>query len=67
MEINKEFARKCGEALVYEYNVKYENLSGYCRKVYFKSLYEDLNNLGCKDLIATAKGDKEVRKYGLGL
>ena len=49
--ISKEFAQKCGEALVAQHNVR---AGGSVRLVSFRSLYEDLRELGCEYLIASA-------------
>lgn len=62
--ISKHLANECGEALVSEYNNKYDKLSQSCRKVDFRCLYRKLKELQCEHLIASAKGDQEVRDYG---
>ena len=62
--IKKSLAVKCGEALINDYNRDYETRALSCNKIWFRTLYSDLKNLGCEWLIAAAKGTEEIRKYG---
>ena len=59
--ISKEFAYQCANAMVYEYNDRYENLSIAGKYMSFKNLYFSLKSLECDFLIASAKGEKELR------
>lgn len=55
MEINKEFAHKCAEALVKVHNnIPNDKEHNSVMIVSFRSLREDLQKLGCEFMIASA-------------
>ncbi len=62
--IDKSLAYKCGEALVSEYNDRYEISAFSVRVMWFRTLYSQLKQLGCEFLIASAKGDSKERELG---
>ena len=59
--ITKEFAYQCANAMVYEHNDRFERLSAAGQYMSFKNLYFSLKALECDFLIASAKGEKEIR------
>lgn len=59
--ISKEFAYGCAAALVDIHNTKYDDMSPSCKLYSFMGLYSDLKTLGAEKLIATAKGDDDIR------
>lgn len=55
MEISKEMAHKCAEALVKEHNrIPNDESHRSVIIVSIRSLYEDLKKLGCEFMIASA-------------
>lgn len=56
MMIRIELAYKMAQALVENYNSKYDELAHSCRILLLRTLKEELNEVGFGFLIASAKG-----------
>lgn len=66
ISITKDFARKCADTLVKTYNDGYDTRDYVCNAVQFRQLYLDLQSLDFGWLIASAKGDQDIRDYAFG-
>lgn len=59
--ITSKLARECADAMITNYNSKYDDMAPSVRLLSFKELYENIKALGFEWLIATAKGDDDIR------